>query len=230
MNSPITSKEKQVTQSNREEEKIGLTGQEWEEKLSLIGKKIKTNTSLTLMGSAPNMLRGQPSRTSIDLDVWKPTSSYDKEELKIAVESAGLLFNPTEEIPDKPYIQIVEPGICQLGNLSKGDIENLESIGNLNIQCPKIEYLIASKLLRAEGKDLEDITWMMTKYKPDVKKVKNVINSFPPEAKNKAKENLIYLSVIEENSREEKRKESKTSSKKTNPDNSKYPSTQEGVK
>jgi hypothetical protein len=174
----------------------GLLGSQWEEKLSQIAKNIKKDTRLTLMGSAPNMLRGQPSRMSIDLDVWKETSTFDNNDLKQAVEAADLLFNPTEEIPDKPYIQIVESGICQLGKFSKKEIQNIQKLGNLNLECPPIENLIASKLLRADPKDLEDINWMVNKYQPNIKKIKEIIKSFPNEHKEKALENLIYLDVI----------------------------------
>jgi hypothetical protein len=174
----------------------GLLGSQWQEKISLIAKLVKKKTTLTLMGSAPNMLQGQPSRMSIDLDVWKATSSYDRDDLKNAVEGAGLLFNPTEEIPDKPYIQIVEEGICQLGNFKKEELKNIENTGNLYLNCPPIENLIASKLLRSEAKDLEDINWMVSKYQPNLKKVKEIINSFPQEQKEKALENFIFLEVI----------------------------------
>lgn len=174
----------------------GLKGSQWQDKLSQISKGVKKATRLTLMGSAPNMLRGQPSRMSMDLDVWKTSSCYDRDDLKQAVESAGLLFNPTEEAPTKPYIQIIEAGICQLGRFKTQDIENLETMGNLSLEAPPIENLIASKLLRAEAKDLEDINWMISKYQPNISKIKEVIKSFPPEHKEKALENMVYLEVI----------------------------------
>ena len=174
----------------------GLLGSQWEEKLSQIAKNIKKVTRLTLMGSAPNMLRGQPSRMSIDLDVWKETSAFDKNDLKQAVEAADLLFNPTEEVPNKPYIQIVEAGICQLGKFSKEEIQNIQKLGKLNLECPPIENLIASKLLRADPKDLEDINWMVNKYQPNIKKIREIVKSFPKEHREKTLENLIYLDVI----------------------------------
>jgi hypothetical protein len=195
-NNKVTKASNNPNAANATDPIVGLGPKEWEEKLSQIAKNIKIPTKLTLMGSAPNMLRGQPSRMSIDLDVWKPTSSYDKNDLQQAVEKAGLLFNPTEEVPEKPYIQIVEPGICQLGRLDPNEIKTLEKMGNLDLQSPPIENLIASKLLRCEAKDLEDISWMFSKYQPDVQKIKNIIKTFPSEAKSRATENLVYLEVI----------------------------------
>lgn len=174
----------------------GLSGSQWEDKLSQIARKIKKPTKLTLMGSAPNMLRGQPSRMSIDLDIWKQTSTFDKEDIKQAVESTGLLFNPTQEIPDKPYIQIVEAGICQLGKFSTHDLQEIQSERKLCLQCPPIENLIASKLLRSEPKDLEDINWMVNKYRPNVEKIKEIIHSFPAEQRQKTLENIVYIEVM----------------------------------
>lgn len=192
-----------------EENVNGLSANQWREKLSEISGHIKNKTQLTLMGSAPNMLRGQPSRMSLDLDVWKPSSNYDSKELKKAVEASGLLFNPTEDIPSKPYIQIVEPGICQLGNFKT---QNLEKMGNLDLVCPPIENLIASKLLRSDAKDLEDIAWMCSIATPNTNKVKEIIKTFPEKQKQVALENLVYLEVINYNTQGRSQEKSKEKS------------------
>ena len=145
---------------------------------------------------------------SIDLDVWKPTSNYDASELKKAVEASGLLFNPTEieeNIPSKPYIQIVEPGICQLGSFKT---QSLDKMGNLDLLCPPVENLIASKLLRSDAKDLEDITWICSNYAPNITKVKEIIKTFPSKQKGIALENLVYLEVINSHSQEKSQKKS----------------------
>jgi hypothetical protein len=192
-------------------EQVGLNAQQWQDKLSLIAIKLKSKAILTLMGSAPNMLKGQPSRMSMDLDVWKPTSTYDTAELRQAVEESGLLFNPKQDIPDKPYIQIVEPGICQLGSFKNQDLERL---GALELTCPPVENLIASKLLRADPKDLEDISWLCSNYNPDLKKIKEIIKTFPTNQREVAKENLVYLEVIISNNKE-KNKDSQRGKKGT---------------
>jgi hypothetical protein len=71
---------------------------------------------LCLIGSVACVFGGMAARTSRDLDVWKPASDYDLVELKRAVEAAGLSFDPKSTLdPEKPYVQLVEPGPTQVG-------------------------------------------------------------------------------------------------------------------
>jgi hypothetical protein len=179
---------------NYKEHMAGLTQKEWEQTLERIAAALRNPTRLTLMGSAPNILGGQPSRTSIDLDVWKPASTFDRQDLEDATEKAGLLFNPKGEIePNTPYIQIVEPGICQLGEFRP---EEIETVGNLRTERPPAENLIAAKLVRAEEKDLEDIAWLLATYQPEYENIRKIIQSFPREQRARATENLVFLEVL----------------------------------
>ena len=170
----------------------GLTRIEWEEKLNTIGKH--TTAKLCLIGSAACIFSGMRGRTSIDLDVWKPKSQFDLPTFRAAVESAGLELNPTEEIVERPYIQIVEPGICQTGDFST--TEGLMQTGSLEITRPPIANIIASKLVRASAKDLEDIAHLITSFNPMVEEVEKAINTMPARAKTAARENLVYLDVL----------------------------------
>jgi hypothetical protein len=56
---------------------------------------------LCLIGSAACLLGNMPGRASRDLDVWKPSSSYDTLELKAAAQQAGVVFNPKEHLEPK---------------------------------------------------------------------------------------------------------------------------------
>jgi len=172
----------------------GLTRKEWEEKLGQIAGNLQQATHLTLMGSAPNILGGQPSRSSIDLHVWKPTSRFDRQDLQNAVEKAGLIFNPKGEIePNIPYLQIVEPGICQLGEFEPQEIERS---GNLRIEKPPVQCLIAAKLIRAQDKDLEDISWLLANHQTKPGDVRKIIQTFPEPQRQTALENLVYLAAL----------------------------------
>lgn len=135
-----------------------------------------------------------PERASRDLDIWKPASSYDTIELKSAAEQAGILFNPKDYIePEVQYLQIVEPGIVQIGNFTP---VLMEKMGRLEIYRPPIENIIASKLTRAADKDIQDILYLLKAYQPDILQIKNIIHAFPPVAKAQGMGNLIYLEVI----------------------------------
>jgi len=148
---------------------------------------------LCLIGSAVCLLENMPERTSRDLDIWKPASSYDTVELKMAAEHAGILFNPKEHLePEEPYLQIVEPGIVQTGKFAP---VLMERMGRLELYRPPIENIIASKLTRAADKDIQDILYLLKTYQPDIPEIKSIVQSFPRTAKAQAMENLIYLEV-----------------------------------
>jgi hypothetical protein len=178
----------------------GLNKEQWLEKLTLIDQSLRRQggtAQLTLVGSAAGILGGQPGRTSIDLDVWKPGSRYQFQSLKRAVEEAGLLFDPKTEEPDRPYIQMIEPGLTQLGKFESTDC--LEQFHALRLERPPIANLVAAKLVRAADKDLEDIAYLVSAYRPSRQRIEQAIKSMPREAKEKAAENLVYLDAMSEN-------------------------------
>jgi hypothetical protein len=150
---------------------------------------------LCLIGSAACLFGGMEGRTSADLDIWKPASDFDRRELKIAAEKAGLIFDPKQTLePGRPYLQLIEPGITQIGDFEPVFIER---IGRLQLYRPPVENLIAAKLIRAEPKDLGDIQFLASRYRPDLRRVRKIIQQFSPQARERAVENLVYLEVLE---------------------------------
>lgn len=176
----------------------GLGRDEWMEKLMLIDQNLKQQRAtarLTLVGSAAGILAGQPARTSMDLDVWKPKSRYRLQSLKRAVEAAGLLFDPKSDLePDTPYIQLIDPGLAQTGRFEKS--ETLETFDALRLERPPIANLIAAKLVRAEAKDLEDIAFLLSRYQPAREDIERAIKTMPRQARQKALENMSYLDAM----------------------------------
>lgn len=150
---------------------------------------------ICLIGSAACLFGGMDGRTSRDLDVWQPASDYDMAELKAAVETAGLAFNPTSAIePDMPYLQIVEPGIVQIGSFTP---VKLLRIGRLRLTRPPIENIIAAKLTRCAEKDLADIRYLISQYQPDFELILKIIALFPNPASGNATANLVYLEIFQ---------------------------------
>ena len=173
----------------------GLDADQWHEKLALIGRKLAelgSSAYLTVVGSAPGILSGQPARTSMDLDVWSQKSDFDRSTLREAVEAAGLLFDPKGYEPSGPYIQLVEEGIVQVGKFRP---EPMGRYGALQMAKAPVVNIIASKLTRVSETDLYDIAWMMGTYNPEPEAIGKVIATFPREAKLAAKENMEYLAV-----------------------------------
>ncbi len=150
---------------------------------------------LCLIGSAACLFGGMEGRTSADLDIWKPASDYDRGELQAAAEKAGLLFDPKQTLePDRPYLQLVEPGLTQLGAFAPVFVER---IGRLQIYRPPVENLVAAKLIRAEQKDLGDIQFLVSRHRPDLQRIREIIADFNLPGRERAAENLVYLDVLE---------------------------------
>jgi hypothetical protein len=149
---------------------------------------------LCLIGSAACLFAGMELRATEDLDIWQIKSDFDLSELRAASEKAGISFNPTGILePDKPYLQLVEAGIVQVGNFEP---VRMFKIGRLIISRPPIENIIASKLTRADTKDIEDIQFLYQHFQPELELIKAIISTFPNAKRELAEENLVYLEIL----------------------------------
>ena len=177
---------------------LQLDGEAWSAVLADLAQELGKGGSpvrLCLIGSAACLFGGMEGRTSADLDIWKPASDFDRQELKLAAEKAGLLFDPKHTLePNRPYLQLIEPGLTQLGLFEPVFIDR---IGRLQLYRPPVENLIAAKLLRAEPKDLSDIRFLLSRYRPELKAIRGIIDGFKESGRERARENLVYLEVLE---------------------------------
>lgn len=174
-----------------------LNGEEWMTVLERLASALPSegpNLRLCLIGSAACLFGGMDGRASADLDIWKPASDFDRFELKLAAEKAGLLFDPKTVLdPDTPYLQLVEPGLTQLGEFVPVFVDRL---GRLHLYRPPVENLVAAKLIRAEPKDLADIAFLISRHRPNLRRIRQIVDGFDQPAREKARENLIYLEVL----------------------------------
>jgi hypothetical protein len=176
---------------------VGFNGEEWMDVLAALSRHLPPDgppVSLCLIGSAACLFAGMPGRTSMDLDIWKPESHYDRLELMSAARSAGLAFDPKETLePDTPYLQVVEPGLAEVGPFVPVLVDRL---GRLEVfRAPPVN-LIAGKLIRSEPKDLDDIRFLLARYPVGRDDVLSVIGQFSRENRMKALENAVYLEVL----------------------------------
>jgi hypothetical protein len=170
-----------------------LAWSDLEDLLAQLGDALEKPASLVVIGSAVCMSLGQPERMTMDVDVWKRSSDYDLKDLKQACKKIGLLFNPVDvDDPESAYLQLVEPGIVQLGRFDK--TESVFKTGNLRISRPPAENIIASKLVRGEARDYDDCAYLIATTRTPLQKIRQAIDSIEDEfARESAQENLVVL-------------------------------------
>lgn len=66
----------------------------------------------------------------------------------------------------------------------------------LRLERPPVANLVAAKLVQAEAKDLEDVAYLLSAYRPSRQEIEEVIKSMPREAREKSAENLVYLDAM----------------------------------
>lgn len=166
-----------------------------EELLADIGDHLTTPTVICVVGSSASILLGQPERQTPDIDVWGPQSDFDVMGLKRACEAAGLLFDPRGELaPDQIYLQILRPGITMFPE--HFPVEKLGRFGKLTVVMPPPELIVATKLARAEEKDIEDVAWWMRERGLSVEQIEQAIDLIPqPENQEAARGNLIFIQL-----------------------------------
>jgi hypothetical protein len=168
-----------------------------------IDKNLNEAASLCLIGSAATILLGQPKRTTEDIDAWAKASLFREAALSEAVEKAGLSYDPREEFPKAPYLQIVHPGIVHVPGYEPetrrwfGEEEQVVWRGErLTITIPPPEALIASKLVRGDTRDLEDCLWIMSSKAPEASLIMSALHALPTRVRDSAEENLGILEFM----------------------------------
>lgn len=160
--------------------------------------------TICLIGSAATILMGQQNRNTEDIDVWQRASRFQDRILRKAVEDAGLLFDPKDDEPGLPYIQVIHPGIVQVPGYNPetglwlGDrkAETVWQGEMLTVTIPPAEAIIASKMIRFEDRDITDSIWLMAARAVDAKAVIRAIRQLPPEKREDAEANFDILKYM----------------------------------
>jgi hypothetical protein len=173
----------------------GLNRRQWEQKLAAIGEYLREHdapATLEIIGAWPVMEAGLEGRTSLDLDVWMPASEIDRSALAAACIVAGLDFDPSAET-DRPYLQLVQPGIVAMPDHVPVKAGRW---GALTVLTPPPAALAAMKLVRAEPKDIADVFFLCSRHGITREHVAEYVRRIPdPQKRRTAEENLVYLDV-----------------------------------
>lgn len=173
----------------------GLDRGQWEEKLTAVGaalRAMEVEAEIEIIGAWPVIAAGMPGRTSLDLDVWMPGSKVDRGALRAACEAAGLDFDPLEET-DRPYLQLIQPGIVQVPEHVP---QTAGTWGGLKVTAPPPAALAAAKLTRAQPKDLADVAYLCRRHGIRREEVGDYVEKIGMRSdREAARENLVYLQL-----------------------------------
>lgn len=179
-----------------------------QELLIRLGEVMDKPAQLCIIGSTVCMSFGQNNRMTMDVDVWRKNSSFDLGSLKKACEKIGIDFDPRGyDEPAGVYIQLIDPGVVQLGTFDES--LSIFKTGNLEIKCPPIENLIASKMVRGEDRDYNDCMFLIKKFNVSFDALEKVARTIPDIEQCKSSlENigLLRCYVQFESSKEDKKK------------------------
>lgn len=182
---------------------MGVDERELKALLEKIDAGLDTEQTICLIGSGATILLGQPMRRTDDIDVWAQASRIASPSFRVAIEGAGIDYDPKSEFPSLPYVQIVHPGIVQVPGFDPRKrtwLKKPEQVvwqgRKLTVTCPPGESLIASKLIRGNDRDLEDCLWIMATQRVSAAAIGKAIRLLPPDAREEADANLEVLNVI----------------------------------
>ena len=163
--------------------------------LMRVGEHLQKPTRLVLIGSSVGMWYGQAGRMTEDVDVWSPKSRVDLADIAQACKKAGIYFDPKGyDVPrDSLYLQMVTPGVVHVGKWKAE--ESMFRCGNLEVVHPPAENIIASKLVRAEPYDLDDIVYLMSRLDVSMGLVRDAVSTLAGSARERAEENMVYLEL-----------------------------------
>jgi len=170
---------------------------------------------LCVIGAAALILLGRPARQTEDIDVWRPGSRLNDADLRRAAEQAGLTYDPKDDAPKGPYIQIVNPGIVNLPR-PKNDVwptgeesRVLWQGRRVTVVCPPPAILVAAKLVRASDVDLDDLMYLVGVVGVTKTQIEHAIGSFPAREQDTARENLDLLKVMMDQAERRRRRKRK---------------------
>jgi hypothetical protein len=161
-----------------------------------LGQKLAAPAMICIIGSTPGIMLGQPGRQSQDIDVWRPNSQYDETQFRRACQELGLLYDPRRELdPDAIYIQIIRPGLVNLPKDFR--VEVLGEYGALKVAMPEPALLSATKLVRGDPRDIEDVTWWIKERALSLADIRAAIGMLPDSSQREiAGENVVLVELV----------------------------------
>jgi len=156
---------------------------------------VRPETVLYVFGGAAVALLGSRIRTTMDIDVAEPYSVMDRAAFCAASAEAGLPVNPSPEY-GAAFLELVGPLRLSLPRPDPSvPAVELYRGRNLTVRTGSAADLVASKLVRYDEQDQQDIQFLMGEGGATLEDVKASVARLQPVFRNDAlvKENLAKL-------------------------------------
>jgi len=156
---------------------------------------VRPNTVLYVFGGAAIALLGSRIRVTMDIDIAEPFSNIDRAAFCRASAEAGLPVNPSAEY-SAAFVELVGPLRLPLpAPDSANPAVELYRGNNLLVTTGSSADLVASKLVRYDEQDQQDIQFLMGEGGATLEEVREAVGRLQPLFRNDAlvKENLANL-------------------------------------
>jgi len=156
---------------------------------------VRPDTVLYVFGGAAVALLGSRIRTTMDIDVAEPFSQIDRAAFCRASAAAGLPVNPAPEY-SAAFVKLVGPLRLSLPvpDPARPAVE-LYRGRNVTVRTGSAADLVASKLVRYDEQDQQDIQFLMGEGGATLEEVKASVDRLQPVFRDDAlvRENLMNL-------------------------------------
>ena len=156
---------------------------------------VSSGTVLYIYGGAAVAVLGSRIRTTMDIDVAEPYSRIDRAEFAAASAKAGLPVNPDADY-DSAFLELVGAfRLCVPEPTSEKPGIVVYSGRNLTVRTGSAADLIASKLVRYDEQDQQDIQFLLKTGAVTLEAVKESASRLPAAFREDAlvRENLANL-------------------------------------
>lgn len=156
---------------------------------------VSKGTTLFIFGGGAVALLGAKIRTTIDLDVAAPYSTFSEAEFAKASEQAGLPVNPPLGYQGA-YVEFVGKRMLALPPSASSDDEEILYHGdNLTVKTGSAADLVASKLCRYDEQDSSDVQFLVRECGARLDDVKRSLERLPAQIRGDVivRENLANL-------------------------------------
>ena len=156
---------------------------------------VSSGTVLYIYGGAAVAVLGSRIRTTMDIDVAEPYSRIDRAEFMVASAKAGLPVNPDADY-DSAFLELVGAfRLCVPEPTAENPGVVVYSGRNLTVRTGSAADLIASKLVRYDEQDQQDIQFLLKTGAVTLEAVKESASRLPAAFREDAlvRENLANL-------------------------------------